>query len=54
LGANVIAVDLDRPNIWKRLIDIARNSCGKLYFPMKVPFDVCHQTDARPVEQLFG
>merc|ERR1719491_2889421 len=26
LGANVIAVDLDRPQIWKRLISIAKKS----------------------------
>jgi len=37
LGANVIAVDLDREGIWKRLITIATNSPGTLIFPMKVP-----------------
>lgn len=36
LGANVIAVDLDRPNIWKRLISIARESSGSITFPLKV------------------
>jgi hypothetical protein len=35
LGANVIAVDLDRPMIWKRLIGLARNSTGTMTFPMK-------------------
>jgi hypothetical protein len=35
LGANVIAIDLDRGPIWKRLIDIARKSSGSLTFPMK-------------------
>merc|ERR1711959_723155 len=34
-GANVIAVDIDRPHIWKKLITIAENSCGTLTFPMK-------------------
>merc|ERR1712057_82588 len=36
-GANVIAVDIDRPHIWKKLITIAENSCGTLTFPMKKP-----------------
>jgi len=35
LGANVIAVDLDRPNIWKRLIQLARKSSGTITFPLK-------------------
>jgi hypothetical protein len=35
LGANVIAVDLDRPNIWKRLITIAKNSSGTITFALK-------------------
>ena len=35
LGANVIALDIDRPHVWKRLISIAENSCGTLYFPLK-------------------
>lgn len=36
LGANVIAIDLDRSNIWKRLISIAKDSCGTITFPLKV------------------
>jgi hypothetical protein len=36
LGANVIAVDLDREGIWQRLVKIATNSPGTLIFPMKV------------------
>lgn len=35
LGANVIAIDLDRPGIWKRLISVAKSSPGTLTFPMK-------------------
>jgi len=35
LGANVIAVDLDRPNIWKRLIELAKKSSGTITFPLK-------------------
>ena len=35
LGANVIAIDLDRPQIWERLISIARSSPGNLIFPIK-------------------
>lgn len=35
LGANVIAVDLDRPNIWKRLIELTKKSSGSITFPLK-------------------
>mmetsp|Transcript_16639 Transcript_16639/g.38068 ORF Transcript_16639/g.38068 Transcript_16639/m.38068 type:complete len:767 (+) Transcript_16639:133-2433(+) len=35
LGANVVAVDLDRPNIWKRLIGLAKKSSGSITFPLK-------------------
>lgn len=36
LGANIIAIDLDRPGIWKRLISVAKNSPGTITFPTKV------------------
>lgn len=35
LGANVIALDIDRPMAWKRLISIAEESPGTLIFPTK-------------------
>lgn len=35
LGANVIAIDLDRKGIWDRLIRETRNSPGALIFPLK-------------------
>uniref|UniRef100_A0A7S2SAM4 very-long-chain (3R)-3-hydroxyacyl-CoA dehydratase n=1 Tax=Eucampia antarctica TaxID=49252 RepID=A0A7S2SAM4_9STRA len=41
LGANVIAIDLDRPQIWKRLLNIAKNSPGSMTFPMKVEQTSC-------------
>jgi hypothetical protein len=37
MGANIIAVDLDREGIWKRLITVARNSPGTITFPLKKP-----------------
>jgi hypothetical protein len=37
LGANIIAVDLDLPRIWKRLITIAQESSGTITFPLKKP-----------------
>ena len=45
LGANVIAIDLDRPPIWKRLIDLAKNSAGTLTFPLKVDPSTCTNDD---------
>jgi hypothetical protein len=35
MGATVIAVDLDRADIWERLISTARQSAGTLIFPMQ-------------------
>jgi len=35
LGANVIAIDLDRPGIWSRLLSRADKSSGSITFPMK-------------------
>lgn len=45
LGANVIAIDLDRPPIWKRLIDIAKRSSGSITFPMKCDQKNCKTDD---------
>jgi hypothetical protein len=36
-GANIIAVDLDRDFIWKRLVTLARESPGTMIFPLKKP-----------------
>ena len=41
LGANVIAVDLDRSGIWERLIKIARDSPGTITFPLSKSQDEC-------------
>jgi hypothetical protein len=46
LGANVVAIDLDRSGIWKRLISIAKSSSGSITFPMKVPQEDCKDEDA--------
>lgn len=45
LGANVIAVDLDRAGIWKRLLTIAKNSSGTMTFPMKQEQSTCKTED---------
>jgi hypothetical protein len=45
LGANVIAIDLDRPQIWKRLLTIAKQSSGSMTFPMKVEQSSCANDD---------
>ena len=34
LGANVVAIDLDRSFIWKRLLSIAKKSSGTITFPL--------------------
>ena len=45
LGANIIAIDLDRPGIWKNLISTARASPGTITFPMKKPQASCKDDD---------
>lgn len=37
LGANVIALDIDREPAWKQLLEQTRASCGRLIFPLKKP-----------------
>jgi len=49
LGANVIAIDLDRAPIWKRLITIAEQSCGTITFPLKKP-----QEDIKSNDELYA
>ena len=34
-GANIIAVDIDRPHVWKTIISKARKSRGRVFFPIK-------------------
>lgn len=45
LGANIVAIDLDRPQIWKRLIEHARKSAGSITFPLKKTMDSCKSDD---------
>lgn len=45
LGANVVAIDLDRPHIWKRLIKRVKASSGTLTFPVKVDPATCADED---------
>lgn len=45
LGANVVAIDLDRPGIWKKLIERARNSSGSITFPMTKEQKSCANDD---------
>jgi hypothetical protein len=49
LGANVVAIDLDRPFIWKRLIESARNSSGSITFPMTK-----EQKDCATDDEVYG
>lgn len=49
LGANIIAIDLDRPFIWEKLIKQTRESRGTLIFPLKKP-----QKEISGDEQLFA
>lgn len=39
LGANVIAIDLDRDFIWRRLIKVAKNFSGSITFPLTISQD---------------
>lgn len=50
LGCNIIAIDLDRPRIWSRLISMTRKSTGSITFPLKK----LKQSDATTDEELCG
>lgn len=49
LGANVIGIDLNRPQIWAKAVRLARESCGTLTFPMKKP-----QAECKTDDELFA
>ena len=36
-GANIIAVDLPRPAVWKRIVEAVQNTSGTLYAPVRQP-----------------
>lgn len=46
-GANVLAIDLNRPKIWSRLITDALNSNGTLIFPTRQPMK-----DGQHIDQI--
>lgn len=46
LGANIIAIDINMPHIWKRLITTTRETAGTLIFPMSKPQAQCGDDDA--------
>jgi len=48
LGANVIAIDLDRPGIWERLLGVAKASSGTLTFPLSKPEADLQKEGLRP------
>eukprot|EP01134_Creolimax_fragrantissima_P000935 CFRG0935T1 len=45
LNANIIAIDLDRPDIWERLINTVKKSSATITFPLNKPQKKC-TTDA--------
>eukprot|EP00668_Euglena_longa_P028940 GGOE01036275.1.p1 GENE.GGOE01036275.1~~GGOE01036275.1.p1 ORF type:complete len:740 (+),score=209.66 GGOE01036275.1:167-2221(+) len=45
LGATVVAVDIDRPAVWKKLIATCRQSSGRLIIPLKKPQSACANDD---------
>ncbi len=45
-GANIIAVDLNRDFIWKKLFAAVKDSCGTLIFPVKKGTDISALSEA--------
>ncbi len=41
MGANVVAIDIDIPQVWERLLTVAQNSAGTFTFPLKKPQKDC-------------
>eukprot|EP01102_Stenamoeba_stenopodia_P013163 TRINITY_DN422_c0_g1_i2.p1 TRINITY_DN422_c0_g1~~TRINITY_DN422_c0_g1_i2.p1 ORF type:complete len:736 (-),score=167.61 TRINITY_DN422_c0_g1_i2:147-2354(-) len=48
LGANIIAVDINRNHIWKRLIEEVRKGSGSITFPLNKP-----QSEIKNDEELY-
>ena len=40
-GANVVAIDIDIPAVWERLLTVAQSSAGSFTFPLKKPQSEC-------------
>jgi len=49
LGANIIAVDINRNHIWKRLIEEVRKGSGSITFPLNKP-----QSEIKNDEELYA
>lgn len=49
LGANVIAIDINRKPVWEKLITLARNSPGRLIIPLSKPY-----VDIKTDDELFS
>lgn len=52
LGATVVAVDLDRPAIWQRLLTVGRRGAGRMLFPLRGPQDPA--ADDRTLAEAAG
>jgi len=39
LGAHIIAVDIDRPHLWKRMIEAVKDSHASITFPLKQKYE---------------
>jgi hypothetical protein len=52
LGANLIAVDLDRPDLWEKLLRRAAGGAGRMAFPLKSP--VPPDADPRQLASVAG
>lgn len=52
MGANVVAIDIDIPAVWERLLSVAQRSAGRFTFPLKKPQSQC--ADAKELAQNAG
>lgn len=50
LGADIIAIDLDKPKVWKKLLKIAQESCGTITFPIR--FDCQKNIEKLSIDEL--
>lgn len=53
-GADVWAVDLPRPEVWRRLIEAARNSPGNLHVPIPPHVAVPNPEDVNGLAEIAG
>ena len=53
-GANIVAVDINIPGVWNRLLKMAEDSCGTMTFPLSKPQEEAGGSDIAELAKFAG